>query len=336
MWLEIPVTILAIAACLLVWWLLPRSALASGLILIGIGFGSLVMSYGIYGSEAWLERFGRVEQFNGALVGPWIEALRITLLAMIGIRVLNGIFGQTFRKITSIDWEPYWVLARLFLVGVGAVTTAALINYHLGAPYTLEAETNGVVSSDGGERWWWEFKRPYIWYFPYSAFNFLALAVPFFVVPIVAGVVNVKSCSRKADEACKGIATASSDHERREILSDFEKICHLKASRFIEVPAWMLIVLLFELLVGSETLTGIAKGIAYFSILLIVLTGAFVIMASTYYQQVYQEAVRALNGPPDPEPDVMRFIRNLFIKTVPGVLIWFLVAADVVGLMIRH
>jgi len=244
-----------------------------------------------------------------ARVGGYVEAIRHLLLLLIATQVLTQLFSQEFKQLVSLrDWKSWWV-GRLGLVSLASVVAYYIIDYHLNvlaAPRDLamrdlnwasillvrKADTlTGAELSDFRRA----FVIPYVCYLPQSIMNYIALAVPSFIVPTVVGVRDTWASQADRRNLTVELSTAA-ENNIKSIFCEFRDRYKNRVARYIELPVWLGAVVAFEVIVGSKTLAANATALALFAMCLVAGTGLMFIVLVLWYERAYADLRRRYHG----------------------------------------
>lgn len=266
-----------------------------GILFLLVSGISLYFSYVQCSSPEWQRKFsGKVNSKKGL----YIELIRSVIIIFSSMYLLGSVFlsytllfFHFFGKIPGRETHLYLDACRrgtflLLIIGLPAIVYQHL---HLG-PKQLQENTkkNRIFQRLSEKDKYKKYKRPYLFYFPYSFINFIVLGIPTVSVSFYASLNNlqkVETAHNFLEKSIKSIKNCGT------IINKFDNFSNTFIDSFGTKSALFLclaILIIFELNFGNETLSKSGKWWTWIAFVVMGFALLSIAFGYHYYEEILQ------------------------------------------------
>ena len=305
------------------------------LILLGLSVASLIFSYEIFYSQPWHDEYS-LDHLSGWI----IESLRSFIL-LVGLCFIIGVsFEKETQEVFGIcELKKEYVLpakiARYILLFIASISTIRILHYHINiAPQELANITNNPTDILDNNKFFIKYQLPYITSLPYSLVNFIIVGGSINLTVFYSAlkdIVNFNSLKKSFNGSIKQSTNCSEIESHFQYLSkSFKAII----SRYINLVITLILILLFELLIGKHTLSSVALKLTNLAYNLYMIEICILLILSYYYHKIaYKQSEKLLKSIKcdvsqfKKEYNTLNLLWNIIIDNLPVCISIFLIIA---------
>lgn len=250
-----------------------------------LSVASICLSYYAVDSPSWKSEFDLV--FDEKMrIGGIIEMLRSLIYVWISTNILHGVFSVESNRIFSwkrlthnnpnslfyvkFSWKGIINSTRVFVIFFVIINFGVFYYCLFQAPIILAEDD--YIKNLSKNNILYEFQKllvsfiepstnekiPYMYYSIYSAINYCVFMYPLIYCSLYVN----KSSHNNLNSLFRKFTLIENDNNLIENSKIFYEKCYLDMSKFVDLPAWLLVVILFEVMLGQETLAPLAYALA--------------------------------------------------------------------------